>query len=229
MRIRTTSTQKSTRTSEARRSSIKNEITDKITKRVHKKLAKVMYLLQNNKQISSSDCFDIALKIETFIQKAAENFDDYKKKVLQYISTVQKVPGMWMEINESFKNDFLEDFLMDKLSFKLKWMELSLNNFYYLIKLLIFVCFKLVSCFNVHVSKKLEVQNFGKTRFWNLWQDFGNLVVRKWRERIENSFLDSIRRKSVQIGMIWDNKMKHNFNQIRILNYPFWNLMFFFK
>ena len=120
MRIRTTSAYNTSKISETRRSLIKNEITNKITKRVHKKLAKVMYFLQNNKKMPSKVCFNIAFQIENLIQKVAEDLEDYKKKVLQYISTIQKVPEMWKEINISFENNFLENFLMEKLNLKLK-------------------------------------------------------------------------------------------------------------
>ena len=120
MRIRITSTQKTNRASDGSKDGNKEEISDQITKRVSKKLAKVIYFHQQSKRMPSKFCFDVALKMENIIQNKAENFDDYKRKVMLCISRVQKLPNIWVEINPSFENDLLEEWLMEKLSVKQK-------------------------------------------------------------------------------------------------------------
>ena len=120
MRIRITSSQKTSRISDGNKDDVKEEISDQITKRVSKKLAKVIYFQQQSKRMPSKFCLDVALKMENIIQNKAESFDDYKRKVMQCISRVQKLPNIWVEINPSFENDLLEDWLMEKFSIRQK-------------------------------------------------------------------------------------------------------------
>ena len=114
MKIPTSSFPKTVNDFESRKSKKKADIPEKITKRVSKKLAKVMYMQQEHRIISSRVCLGIALKVEGYIQTKAISLEDYKKRVLAYLQKVQKTPQIAAEINRSFEKDLLEDWLRDQ-------------------------------------------------------------------------------------------------------------------
>ena len=105
---------KNARNSKAQRQ--KNSVTDAIMNRVCKKIAKTIYKNSKNSVFSSKICIQMAVKIEEMVQEQAEDFEDYKNKVLEWVDRFTESEEIIEEMSGKTESGEFEEWFKERVS-----------------------------------------------------------------------------------------------------------------
>ena len=105
---------KNTRNSKAQRQ--KNGVSEAIMNRVCKKIAKTIYKNSKKGVFSSKVCTQMAVKIEEMVQEQAENFQDYKSKVLEWVYRFNVSEEIIEEMSGKAESGEFEEWFKERIS-----------------------------------------------------------------------------------------------------------------